>query len=159
MSLKKKHDQLKVFFELFHDLCFCFPQGTTAIQTQAQIVHQTRSPSTTFTVSSLNFSNMFITGITGPQILKHVQVQVLSVMTAKWVLHSSGGIGCGMTESLMAAYWVKILWWEHDMLDSFKIDRGCEIMGYGLYMENCDSKHATSGELFSLWQDTGILLM
>lgn len=33
---------------------FFFPQGTTTIQTQqAQIVHQTRSPSTTFTVSIL----------------------------------------------------------------------------------------------------------
>lgn len=45
------------------------------------------------------------------------------------------------------------------MLDSFKIDMGCKIIGYGHYIETCDSNHARSGELFSLWQDDEILLM
>ena len=42
---------------------------------------------------------------------------------------------------------------------SFKIDVGCEITGYGHYVENCDSSQAGSGEeSFSLWRDGEIVL-
>lgn len=65
--------------------------------------------------------------------------------------------GCGVTKILMVGYRVKILRKECDLLilmgrmhDSFKIDIGCKITGYGRYVENCDSNQAGSGESFSL---------